>query len=26
MILCIISWCTGDTYIYQTKSTFSTFS
>lgn len=26
MILCIITWCTGDTYIYQTESTFKTFS
>lgn len=26
MILCIISWCTGETYVYQTESVFNTFS
>jgi amino acid permease len=26
IILCIISWCTGETYEYRTDSTFSAFS
>lgn len=26
LILCIMSWCTGDTYVYQQKSVFNHFS